>query len=399
MAESLEHVRHFAGLPSESAPKPYKVIRPRHVPAIPTNIRDLKAVTRGVTVPPADHNESLLVAETAHPDSTTFKIREVTKLLASCTVHGSETGNYVSPSPTKSSPVRETRKSKTKGVPEKVTVGTSDEPTESTQPEKKRRSVESEKAESDPPIRKVFKNLRLSVKGKAPAVVPSTKGRKIKVVTKPRGRSVTPDVQNAPFEPPGSPDTSVYKPRFVSDVAQDKWHTMTVTSVCAYSKLLTYEFYCNLNEEIDDLTSKRCTQIFIRGNWYVFGPDVINQYYGLKTVDKDEITDWDPVAKTLTGRVASEWPTVSKPLAALLFRVGTKMTVDIGKWIFSHFPTLIHPKEQKVKLPYPNLIFGVLTSQLNVARTELATDLLRMSLSESAAGEALKSDSGGPSNA
>ncbi|XP_019176286.1 PREDICTED: uncharacterized protein LOC109171669 [Ipomoea nil] len=322
----------------------------------------------------------------------------------------------------------------------------------------------------------------------------------MKVTSKSRGRSVTPDLQNVPVVVPESPDTCVYKPQFVSNAAQDKWSTMvrreliiqrsvdenqlnsvcdvlplmsevgllqTVTSVCNYSKLLSYKFYYNLNDEIDILPSERYKQIFILGKWYMFGPDVIKQYYGLKRVEEDEISNWDLVAKTLTGGLplygqlvimipcpALNSPSISKHLAALLFRVGTKMTIDLGKWIFYHILTLIHPKEQKIKLPYPNLIFGVLTSlglipmpseviapsllytvdprlltgkhirdvtpidalhtseadatvedtpyaqdvqlslplKLNAARTELATVLLRMSLSESAAGDAVKSE-------
>ncbi|XP_019177734.1 PREDICTED: uncharacterized protein LOC109172939 [Ipomoea nil] len=171
----------------------------------------------------------------------------------------------------------------------------------------------------------------------------------------------------------------------------------TVTSICPYSKLLTYEFYCNLNEEIDNLTGTRCMQIFIRGKWYVFGPDMINEYYGLKGVHEEDITDWDLVAKTLTCGHTTAWPTgetdtlhssrltskyvilhrialhnwlpsahfhtVDKQLAALLFRIGTKMSIDLGSWIFYHILTLIHPREQKVRLPFPNLIFGVLKTQ------------------------------------
>ncbi|XP_019168029.1 PREDICTED: uncharacterized protein LOC109163778 [Ipomoea nil] len=260
--------------------------------------------------------------------------------------------------------------------------------------------------------------------------------------------------------------------------------------------------------KIDNLSGTRCMQIFIRGKWYVFSPDVINEYYGLKVVDEEEITDWDLVAKTLTGGQTPVWPTgdvdtlssskltskyvilhrialhnwlpsahfhmVGKQLAALLFRIGTKMTIDLGKWIFYYFLILIHSREQKVRLPYPNLIFGVLTTQglvpmpseiicptllytvdprlltgkhirdvtpvaappssdadthvddsphardvqlslrlkarvseletvngiiakqLTAARTELATVLLRLSLTESAAAENVKSDSDEP---
>ncbi|XP_019154249.1 PREDICTED: uncharacterized protein LOC109150721 [Ipomoea nil] len=489
------------------------MIQPRHDPPIPTDSDNerILAEVYGSKAPSSDSIESLTVAETAHPNSTSYKIREVTKLLASSTVHGSETSNSDSPSPTKSSPVKERRKSKRKGVPEKVVVDAGDEPTESTQPEKKRRSAYSQKAKSDPPARQVFKTLRSSVKSKVPMVFPSTTSRKMKVASKPRGMSVTPDVQNVPTVVPESPDTSVYKPQFVSETAQDKWSTMTVTSICSFSKLLTYEFYFNLNEEIENLTSEKCQQIFIRGKWHVFGPDMINQYYGLKTVEEEEISYWDLVAKTLTGGLVPVWPTgdndtlfssqftskfvmlhrislhnwlpsahfhtVGKILAALLFRVGTKMTIDLGRWIFYHILTLIHPMEQKVRLPYPNLIFGVLTSQglipmpseiiaptllyivdprlltgkhirdvthvdaphtsetdtavedtpyardvqlslrlkarvselenvsniisnqLNAAHTELPTILLRMSLSKSAAGDNVKTDSEGPFHA
>ncbi|XP_019173397.1 PREDICTED: uncharacterized protein LOC109168971 [Ipomoea nil] len=269
----------------------------------------------------------------------------------------------------------------------------------------------------------------------------------------------------------------------------------TVTSICSYSKLLTYEFYCNLNEDIDNLTSEKCQQIFIRGKWYVFEPDMINQYYGLKTVEEEEIFDWDLVAKTLTGGLTPVWPTgdndtlsssqftskfvilhrialhnwlpsahfhtVGKNLTALLFRVGTKMTIDLGRWIFYHILTLIHPREQKGLIPMQSEIIGpsllytvdprlltgkhirdvtpvdaphtseadtavedtpyardvqlslrlkarvseletvsnIISNQLNAARTGLATFLLRMRLSESAAADNVKTDSEGPSNA
>ncbi|XP_019158570.1 PREDICTED: uncharacterized protein LOC109155341 [Ipomoea nil] len=353
--------------------------------------------------PQAQLSGPLTVEATAHPDSTTFKIREVSKLLGSSSAPVSETSHSVSPSPTNHSPSRETRKSKRKGIPERVAVETGNDN-----------------------LDMVFKTLRSSVKNKAPATVSTTSTRKMKPTIRSRGRSVTPDVQAAS----DNPDTSIYKPQFVSARAQGKWSTMvrrelivqrsvdenqlnsvcdilpllsevglmkTITFICPYSKILTYEFFCNLNEEIDNLSRTRCMQIFIRGKWYVFGPDVINEYYGLKAVDEEEITDWDLVARTLTSGQTPVWPTgdvdtlssskltskyvilhrialhnwlpsahfhtVSKQLAALLFRIGTKMTIDLGKWIFYHFLTLIHPREQNARLPYPNLIFGVLTTQ------------------------------------
>ncbi|XP_019161144.1 PREDICTED: uncharacterized protein LOC109157760 [Ipomoea nil] len=513
LAESLEHVRHFAGLPAASIPEPYRVIHPSE-----SSSEDEKIFVE-VYGSQAHAPKPSTVEATAHPDSTTFKIREVTNLLGSSSAHVPDSIHSVSPVHSQS---KETRRSKRKNVPVKVVVETGDDNAVVNQPEKRRKSSESIEPEANPPIQQVFKTLRSSVKQKGPAaaqpaVVPTSSTRK------------------------GKPTT---RSEFVTSTAQGKWSTMvrrdlivqrsvdenqmnsvcnilpllsevgllkTVSSICPYSKLLTYEFYCNLNEDIDNLTGPRPMQIFIRGQWYVFCPDMINEYYGLSAVHEEAITGWDSVAKTLTGGQTDTWPsgdkdylpssqltskyvilhrlalynwlpsahfhTVGKQLAGLLFRIGTKIVFDLGAWIYNHILTLIHPCEQKVRLPFPNMIFGVLTTQglepmpsevisptllytvdrrllsgdnicdvtpviapsnseadtvaddsphardlqlsiqlkarvfeletvhgiiarqLTGARIELATVLLRLSLSESAAAEPAKSDSETPSNA
>ncbi|XP_019198220.1 PREDICTED: uncharacterized protein LOC109192077 [Ipomoea nil] len=372
LAESLEHVRHFAGLPSASIPEPYRVIHPSE-----SSSEDEKILAE-VYDTQAHASTDPTVEATAHLDSTNF--------LGSSSANVSDSSHSVTPV---QSPTKETRSA------------------DVDQPEKRRKSSETVKSEANPPIQQVFKTL----KGK-----PSTCSR---------GRSITPEVQ--PVE--GS-DTSVYKPQFVSPAAQGKWSTMvrrdlivqrsvdenqlnsvcdilpllnevgllkTVTVICPYSKLLTYEFYYNLNDEIDILTGPRPMQIFIRGKWYIFGPDMINEYYGLTVVQEEAITDWNLVAKTLTGGQLDTWPTgdkdylpssqltsryvilhrlalhnwllsahfhtVGKHLAGFLYRIGTKMPIDLGNWIYYHILNMIHPREQKVRLPFPNLIYGILTTQ------------------------------------
>ncbi|XP_019168372.1 PREDICTED: uncharacterized protein LOC109164071 [Ipomoea nil] len=375
LAESLEHIRHFAGLPSASIPEPYRVIHPSE-----SSSEDEKILAE-VYGTQAHAFKPPIVEATAHPDSTTFKIKE------------------------------ETRRSKRKNVPVKVVVETGDDNADVDQPEKRRKSSESIELEGPAAAQ--------------PAIVLTSSTRKGKPSTRSRGRSITHEVQLVE-----STDTSIYKPQFVTSTAQGKWSTMVrrdlivqrsvdenqmnsvcdilpllsevgllkiVSSICPYSKLLTYEFYCNFNKEIDNLTGPPPMQIFIRGKWYVFGPDIINEYYGLTAVHEEAITDWDSVAKTLTGRQTDTWPsgdkdylpssqltskyvilhrlalhnwlpsahfhTVGKQFAGLLFRIGTKMTFDLGAWIYNHIVTLIHPREQKVRFPFPNLIFGVLTTQ------------------------------------
>ncbi|XP_019173791.1 PREDICTED: uncharacterized protein LOC109169363 [Ipomoea nil] len=377
--------------------------------------------------PQAPYSAAPTVEATAHPDSTNFRIREISNIVGSSSANVSDSSDSVIPV---QSPSRETRRTKRKNVPTKVVVETSADTVDVDQPVKKIKSSETAKPEGDPPIHQVFKILRSSVKQQGPTAAQATSAlapsaRKGKPTTRSRGRSVTPEVP--PIE---GIDTIVYKPQFVSLAAQTKWATMvrrelivqrtvdenqlnsvcdilpllnevgllkTVTDVCPYSQLLTYEFYCNLSDEIDSLTGPRPMQIFIRGTLYVFGPDVINKYYGLPTVQEETVTEWDVVAKTLTGGHTTSWPTgdkdyllssdltsryvilhrlalhnwlpsahfntVGKLLAGFLFRIGTKMQCDLGKWIFYHVLTLIHPREQKVRLPFPNLIFGILTSQ------------------------------------
>ncbi|XP_019191510.1 PREDICTED: uncharacterized protein LOC109186057 [Ipomoea nil] len=407
LGESLEHVRHFAGLPSDSIPQPYRVIHPSE-----SSSEDDKILAE-VYGSQALQYDVPTVEATAHPDSTNFEIREISNIFGSSSANVSDSSHSVTPV---QSPTNETRRSKRKNVPVK--------------PEKKRKSSETVKPEGNPPVQQMFKTLRSSVKQKGSTAVQATSVpapfvRKGKPSTRSRGRSKTPEVP-----PVEETDPSVYRPQFVSPAAQTKWATMvrrdlivqrsvdenqlnsvcdilpllnevgllkTVTDICPYSKLLTYELYCNLNDEIDVLTGPRPMQIFIRGRWYVFGPDMINEYYGLPAVQEEAVTDWDLVARTLTGGQTESWPTgdkdylqsshlmsryvilhrlalhnwlpsahfhtVGKLLARFLFRIGTKMQLDLGKWIYYHILTLIHPREQKVRLPFPNLIFGILTTQ------------------------------------
>ncbi|XP_019184573.1 PREDICTED: uncharacterized protein LOC109179519 [Ipomoea nil] len=421
LEESLEHVRHFAKLPSASIPQPYRVIHPSE-----SSSEDDKILAE-VYGSQAPSSTAPTVEATAHPDSSNFRIREISNIVGSSSANVSDSSHSVTPV---QSPSRETRRTKRKNVPTKVVVEISADNADVDQPVKKRKSSETVKPEGDPPIHQVFKTLCSSIKQQGTTAAqatsaPAPSARKGKPTTRSRGRSVTPEV--SPVE---GIDTTVYKPQFVSPAAQTRWVTMvrrelivqrtvdenqlnsvcdilpllneagllkTVTDVCPYSKLLTYEFYCNLSDEIDSLTGPRLMQIFIRGKWYDFGPDVLNKYYGLPAMQEEVVTEWDVVAKTLTVGQTTSWPTgdkdyllsshltsryvilhrlamhnwlpsahfntVGKLLAGFLFRIGTKMQFDLGKWIYYHVLTLIHPQEQKVRLPFPNLIFGILTSQ------------------------------------
>ncbi|XP_019155777.1 PREDICTED: uncharacterized protein LOC109152534 [Ipomoea nil] len=243
LGENLE-----AGLPSASIPQPYRVIHPSE-----SSSEDEKILAE-VYGTQAPTSQVPTIEATAHPDSTTFRIREVTNLLGGSSAHVSDSSHSVSHV---HSPSKETRKSKRKNVPVKVVVESGEDTADVGQPEKKRKSSEPANPETNPLVQQVFKTLRSSVKQKMGLL-------------------------------------------------------KTVTAICPYSKLLTYEFYCNLNDDMDNVSGVRPMQIFIRGKWYVFGPDKINEYYGLQGVQEEAITDWDAVAKTITGGQADGLPTSDK---------------------------------------------------------------------------------------
>ncbi|XP_019181673.1 PREDICTED: uncharacterized protein LOC109176733 [Ipomoea nil] len=353
LGESLEHVRHFDGLPSASIPQPYRVIHPSE-----SSSEDDKILAE-VYVSQAPSSAAPTVEGTAHPDSTNFRIREISNIVGSSSANVSDSSHSVTPV---QPPSRETRRTKRKNVPTKVVVDTSAD------------NVDVSACEEESRLRLlILKETHLSTKFSR-LYVPLLSNKALLLL------------KLLLHQPPLSE-------KFVSPTAQTKWATMvrkelivqrtvdknqlnsvcdilpllnevgllkTVTDVCPYSKLLTYEFYCNLSDEIDSLTGPRPMQIFIRGKWYDFGPAVINKYYGLPTVQEEAITEWDVVAKTLTGGHTTSWPTGDKDYllsSHLTSRYVILHRLALHNWLPSaHFNT-------KVRLPFSNQIFGILTSQ------------------------------------
>lgn len=64
-------------------------------------------------------------------------------------------------------------------------------------------------------------------------------------------------------------------------------------------------------------------------------------------------------------------------LAGFLYRIGTKKQFNLGQSIFDQVITFIHLREQKVKLPFPNMIYGIITAQ---GLTPLGHEIVRSSL-------------------
>lgn len=128
---------------------------------------------------------------------------------------------------------------------------------------------------------------------------------------------------------------------------------------------------------------------------YKFSPKVINNFYHIIAQPEEKVEDWDSLAKTLTRGRNIHWPSndvlyavdlssryailhwlallnwipyihsrsLSKDLCALVYRIRIKKKLDLGTIIFNRIMSFTRPKEQKVKLPFQSIIYGILTAQ------------------------------------
>lgn len=169
----------------------------------------------------------------------------------------------------------------------------------------------------------------------------------------------------------------------------------TVQNVGPYSPWLIPEFYTNLQEDGDDPSSTHFHEIFIRHKWYSISPVSINKYLHRSSSDFAVTMSSNSLAGILTHNQIVEWPStglrsqnltavysvllrlattnwlpsvnaniVYEKMGVLLYKVRNKLDVDLGSIIFSHIMTFTKKKkEAKIYLPYPSLIYGLLSSQ------------------------------------
>ncbi|XP_024022050.1 uncharacterized protein LOC112091798 [Morus notabilis] len=116
----------------------------------------------------------------------------------------------------------------------------------------------------------------------------------------------------------------------------------TVTRVQPFVKNVVYEFYANLVEEMNNPASDMYHKVFVRGHLFNFSPVVINDFY----------------------------ERVKKPLAKLLFLIGTATTFDFGQLVFDQIISNAEATITHLVLPFPSLIYGILTKQHDVKKSD-----------------------------
>ncbi|XP_031090925.1 uncharacterized protein LOC115995917 [Ipomoea triloba] len=151
----------------------------------------------------------------------------------------------------------------------------------------------------------------------------------------------------------------------------------------------------NLQEDADALGSTHYHEVFIRNKWYSISPATINKYLNRYSSDHSVSMSLNSLVGTLTHNRVVVWPKtglqsqhltavysvllrlagtnwlpsvnanlVYKKMGFFLYKIQNKLAVDLGSVIFSHMMSFTKKKkEAKVHLPYPSLIYGVLTAQ------------------------------------
>lgn len=134
--------------------------------------------------------------------------------------------------------------------------------------------------------------------------------------------------------------------------------------------------------------------MFVRESWYDFSPEIINYYFNTPTHEDAFVADMDLIAKDLTHTHNSTWPEgdvksrfltsvysvllriavcnwlptlsghmVPKRMVVLLFKIRHRIAFNLGELIHSHIIAFTHKREKKIRLPFPNLIYGILHKQ------------------------------------
>lgn len=127
---------------------------------------------------------------------------------------------------------------------------------------------------------------------------------------------------------------------------------------------------------------------------------MINMYFGLENVDEYEIDDKNHMVKTITVGAIVEWPrdqqgmsskvistkyailhkivmtnwlafahrgSLSLKFVELLYRIGQRISLNLGDLIYHQIMSFTDLKDPKVNLHYPSLIFSILNSSRNEA--------------------------------
>ncbi|XP_057803114.1 uncharacterized protein LOC131018407 [Salvia miltiorrhiza] len=177
----------------------------------------------------------------------------------------------------------------------------------------------------------------------------------------------------------------------------------TVRETRPYVHKIVIEFYCNLSEEMFDDCSPNKFKAFVRGPFFTFSPATIDEFVGRQSVvHPDEPIGEHILAQELTLGKLSHWPskvnlpnsdlsqkysilhkiavrnwlptshksTVSPDVATVLYKIGRNIPFNFGNMIFNAIGKHAESSSRATAMGYPGLIYGILSSQINVLTTD-----------------------------
>ncbi|XP_024025805.1 uncharacterized protein LOC112092857 [Morus notabilis] len=175
----------------------------------------------------------------------------------------------------------------------------------------------------------------------------------------------------------------------------------TVTKVQPFVKNVVLEFYANLVKEINNPAIDMFHKVFVRGHFFDFSPAVINEFLESHHPVVDFEADYDVIIAEITANVRCKWPPaksfpalvlslkysvlhkialknwmpsmhatgVKKPLAKLLYLIGTATSFDFGQFVFNQIINNAEAFTTHPVLSFPSLIYGILSKQNNVKKS------------------------------
>ena len=104
--------------------------------------------------------------------------------------------------------------------------------------------------------------------------------------------------------------------------------------------MLVHGFFSNLSLQVNDSTSSRYHQVYVRGKMVPFSPSVINKTLGRSVEFKssaypdDFPTDYDLIISEITDKKVVSWPNHSKfPASSLTLKYYLLYKIAVNNWV------------------------------------------------------------------
>ncbi|XP_062074055.1 uncharacterized protein LOC133778201 [Humulus lupulus] len=191
---------------------------------------------------------------------------------------------------------------------------------------------------------------------------------------------------------------SDHRPYGVLTMLQDRKWIGSLVKFTGFVDRIVKEFYVNITDEIIEHKSPLYCKVYVRGHWFSFSPqDIAKALHlplddedddDLDSLDKDEVIIelvgqkmvWPPNIvisvtnliytyvvlhkfSTTNWKLTSHTATISFDMASFLYKVGTRIGVDLAMFIYDQILGFRKGNKRNLNLSFPQVIYKVLSMQ------------------------------------